>query len=124
MSRGGADRRKATGRLGEDAAAQYLAGIGYAIVERNWRCRSGELDLVAECGECLVFVEVRTRSSARYGHPAESVEGRKQAQVRRLAQIYLQMKGSRNVPIRFDVVAVQIGRDGEIGDILHIPNAF
>lgn len=118
------DRRRSTGRLGEEAAARYLSGIGYGIKERNWRCRSGELDLVAECDGCLIFVEVRTRSSYRFGHPAESVEARKQAQVRRTAQVYLHMNGHRDARIQFDVVAVQVGRDGRVGDILHIPNAF
>ena len=67
------DRRRVTAALGEAAAAQYLAHVGYTIVERNYRCRTGEIDLVAWDGDQLVFVEVRTCSSARFGTPEESV---------------------------------------------------
>lgn len=119
------DNRRLTGQLGEDIAANHLAQQGYFIVERNWRCRSGELDIIADKDGQLLVVEVRTRNSGGlYGHPAESVQWRKQAQVRKTAQIYLLMTGQSERIIRFDVITVILKRDALFMDIDHIPNAF
>ena len=88
------DGRKQTGILGEQAACEWLSRK-YSILHRNWRCRSGEIDVIAEDGEVLVFVEVRTRKkSGSFGIPAESVDFRKQQQVRKTAQIFLQQHNS------------------------------
>ncbi|OUM96379.1 MAG: YraN family protein [Thermobacillus sp. ZCTH02-B1] len=118
------DRRRETGRRGEEAAAHYLAARGFRILHRNWRCRMGELDIVAEDGETIVFVEVRTRApGSRFGTAAESVDTRKRRRLAALAQAYLAMNGRRHAPIRFDVIACTTRSDGTL-DIDHIPGAM
>ena len=88
----------------EALAADYLQGIGYRIVERNFRCRSGEIDLIARDGEVLVFVEVKYRGSRRSGDPLEAVTERKQQTISRVAQYYMLRNGiSFDTPCRGDV---------------------
>ncbi|MBE0335451.1 YraN family protein [Paenibacillus sp. 23TSA30-6] len=108
MRTGGKDQRKAKGALGEHAAASFLENLGYRIIERNWRCRSGEMDLIAAQHDILVFIEVRSRSSSSYGTPAESITARKITQVRQTAAVYLHMNGIEDVPIRFDMISVRL----------------
>ncbi|MEC0183409.1 YraN family protein [Paenibacillus peoriae] len=108
MRTGGKDRRKAKGTMGEQAAALFLEDLGYQIIARNWRCRSGELDLIAKLEDTFVFIEVRSRSSSRFGTPAESVTARKITQVRQTASVYLHMNGIGDAPIRFDMLAVRL----------------
>ena len=100
--------KDAVGRFGEDLAATYLRDAGLTIVERNWRCSDGELDIVARDGEVLIFVEVKTRSSTAFGDPAEAVNPVKALRLRKLALRWL--ADHRDVPywsqLRFDVVAV------------------
>ncbi|MCC3381370.1 YraN family protein [Paenibacillus farraposensis] len=108
MKTPGRDQRKAKGTMGEQAAALYLEERGYHILARNWRCRSGELDLVAKQKGTFVFIEVRSRSGSKYGTPAESVTARKITQVRQTAAVYLHMNGIGDAPIRFDMLAVQL----------------
>jgi putative endonuclease len=118
------DRRRETGRRGEEAAAHYLAARGCRILHRNWRCRMGELDIVAEDGETIVFVEVRTRAPrSRFGTAAESVDARKRRKLTSLAQLYLAMTGRQGAPVRFDVIACTARPDGTL-DIEHIPGAM
>jgi putative endonuclease len=118
------DKRRETGRRGEEAAAHYLAARGCRILHRNWRCRLGELDIVAEDRGTIVFVEVRTRAAhGRFGTAAESVDARKRRKLTSLAQVYLAMTGRQNVPVRFDVIACTAGPGGEL-DIEHIPGAI
>jgi putative endonuclease len=123
---GGADRRRETGKLGETAAAALLESKGYRIVARNWRCRSGELDLVAEQSGTLVIVEVRTRRpTGTHGTAKEAVDARKQRQVRETAQFYLYATKQFDVKLRFDVIAVELPRHGEEAPrIEHIEHAF
>ncbi|TJY43205.1 YraN family protein [Cohnella pontilimi] len=117
--------RKAVGAAAEEAAARHLASAGCDIVVRNWRCRSGEIDLIAKDGEVLVFVEVRSRTSPeRYGTALEAVTPRKRRQVRETAEVYLKMTGAAGYSLRFDVVAVTFGRDGSVAELKHIPGAF
>ncbi|MDS4026848.1 MAG: YraN family protein [Candidatus Contendobacter sp.] len=97
--------RVAQGTAAEDWALQYLEARGLALVTRNFRCRSGELDLIMRDGEQLVFVEVRSRRHARYGTPAESVTRTKQQRLLRAAALYLQRQ-RLDLPCRFDVVAI------------------
>lgn len=120
------DGRKALGQWGEELAADYLVSQGCKIVERNWRSRAGEIDIIAEAEGVLIFVEVRTRrTTARFGTPAESVDARKQRQVREIAQLYLHMTRKHEVRCRFDVVAITSPQQpGGSPDIHHIPNAF
>jgi putative endonuclease len=97
-----------TGKRGEDLAAAYLAEAGYRIVERNYRCIFGEIDIVAEEGETLVFVEVKSRRSEVYGEPQLAVGDEKQKKISRIAMHYLQERRLRHRLARFDVVAVKL----------------
>lgn len=119
------DGRKARGRLAEEAGARFLLGQGYVLLERNWRCRSGEIDIIAKKEGVIVIVEVRSRSlhSERYGTPAESITPRKIKQVRETAAVYLQWSRQLDEPIRFDVLAVRMEQN-EVAAIEHIVNAF
>ncbi len=114
-------QRRSLGILGENIAADYLQKKGFQIIERNFRCRLGELDIIARQGGYLVFVEVRTRSSALCGLPQESITANKIKKLRRLAQVYMAQRALYNVDVRFDVVAVYYA--GET-TITHIENAF
>lgn len=120
------DARKRTGALGEAAAADYLTEHGYRILDRNWRRTGGEIDLIATIGDTLVFVEVRTRTSRAYGTGEESVDWRKQRQVRKVATLYLAEAG--RLPyrrFRFDVIAVQLDRrTGARQMVRHLDDAF
>lgn len=103
--------RQHLGRLGEDLAALCLAGKGYCIIERNYRCKSGEIDIIAEGRDGLHFVEVKTRTSAAYGAPAESITAKKQQNLRRAAGTYLAhtAEKQRNLEnIQFDAVEIQL----------------
>jgi putative endonuclease len=115
------DKRKQTGRQGEEIAAAYLTRKGYTVLQRNWSRPGGELDLVTAQGETLVFVEVRARRSNRFGSAEESVTPAKQARLVELAQTYLQEMELSFRPWRIDVVAVQLGRGQP--QINHIENA-
>ncbi len=114
MRAGGKDQRKARGTMGEQAAALFLEDLGYHIIARNWRCRSGELDLIAKQEDTFVFIEVRSRSSSKYGTPAESVTARKITQVRQTAAVYLYMNGIGDAPIRFDMLAVRLTEEAAV----------
>ncbi|GAB6988897.1 YraN family protein [Paenibacillus pini] len=119
------DNRKQKGAAAEEAAYQYLLSQGYLLKDRNWRCRSGELDLVMEYDDWLIFIEVRSRgSNVRYGTAAESVDMRKIRQVRGTAEVYLHYKQTKNKNIRFDFIAVQFNADLTIASLEHIENAF
>ena len=102
--------RLALGAHGEDLAASWYEAHGYEVVARNWRCREGELDLVVQRGPELVFVEVKTRTSDRFGLPAEAVTVRKQRRLRTLAVRFLAQAGGGASSLRFDVVAILAGR--------------
>ena len=117
--------RKGAGLAAEDHASAYLEKLGWQIVERNWRCRSGEIDLVARDQGTLVFVEVRSRTSpSRYGTAVEAVTPRKCRQVRETAGVYLRLHRLDGTPVRFDAVAVTFAKDGAVQELKHIPNAF
>lgn len=119
------DSRRALGQWGEEQAADYLSNLGVRILERNWRARSGEIDMIGEMDGRLIFVEVRTRRpSGRFGTAAESVDARKQKQVRETALVYLHATRQMTRSCRFDVVAVTAGSIHAKADITHIPNAF
>lgn len=122
------DTTPATGRRGEDAALQWLLARGLRLRERNFRCRRGEIDLVMQDRDCIVFVEVRFRRGGRYGSPAETVDGRKRRRLLIAAQYYLQARpDARDAPARFDVVALRPGTPempvGEL-QVEWIRNAF
>jgi len=94
------------GKTGEDWAADHLLGLGYRIVERNYRCPLGEIDVVATDRDCLVFVEIKTRRAASMGQVKEAVTVRKQKKLVQLARYYLKEHKKDGVRCRFDVVAV------------------
>jgi putative endonuclease len=114
--------RQVLGRAGEDAAAGLLASMGFHIVDRNWRCPSGEMDLVATKDKVVVFCEVKTRNSESYGVPAEAVGWSKQQRLRRIGAQWLTSHRPGPVEVRFDVVSVMV-RDGR-AELTHIPGAF
>ncbi|GGA39859.1 YraN family protein [Paenibacillus physcomitrellae] len=118
--------RKITGAAGEQAAAELLLSADYRIVERNWRCRSGELDIIASKDGVLVIVEVRSRSAGalRFGSPAESVNTRKIRQVRETAAVYLHQTGQTMSPVRFDVIAVILDQAGRPVSTEHLIGVF
>jgi putative endonuclease len=94
------------GRRGEDVAARWYEQHGYAVVERNWRCRIGELDLVLRLGDTTVFAEVKTRTSVAYGHPFEAITPQKARRLRRLAAEWCRQNEPGTGGIRVDAVAV------------------
>lgn len=104
--------RQQLGLDGEEMAAAYLAEHGMAVVARNWRCRYGEIDIVAREGAALVFIEVKTRRSGRLGGPLVAVTPEKVARLRRLASLWLQATGGHRGPIRIDVVGLLQRADG------------
>ncbi len=94
-------------RRGEDAAAAYLDRIGLTVVERNWRCQSGEADIIALDSTTLVIVEVKTRRTPGAGTPEEAVSPTKQRRLIRIARHYLAHAGLEDADVRFDVIAVR-----------------
>jgi len=116
--------KDAVGRYGEDAAARHLEQAGMVIVERNWRCATGELDIVARENDTLVFCEVKTRSTVDFGTPAEAVSPLKARRVRRLGMLWLNSHPQARGPeLRFDVVSV-LRRRGDAALVEHLRGAF
>ena len=105
------ESRAALGRLGEDIAAEYLQGRGLRILDRNWRCGSGELDIVAMDDGVIVVCEVKTRSTDAFGQAVSAVGTDKARRLRRLAVLWLRDRGGVSMPVRFDVVGVLISRE-------------
>ncbi|SEP89694.1 putative endonuclease [Lachnospiraceae bacterium RM5] len=101
----------------EKFAGKYLISLGYEIIEYNFKCKSGEIDIIARDGNYLVFVEVKYRKSENYGMPIEAVDFRKQNKIRGVANYYL-LKTGYNKAVRFDIIGI-------LGEkITHIKNAF
>jgi putative endonuclease len=117
------DQRRVVGKNGEDAAAAWYTAAGYEILDRNWRVRDGELDLVVRNARTLAFCEVKTRRSDAFGLPAEAVGTRKQLRLRKLAGQWLGAHGPSGENLRFDVASVR--PDGRGGwDVDVITDAF
>lgn len=112
------------GRIAEEAAAKYLTLQGYVILERNYRTSKGEMDIIAEHQDCLVFIEVRSRQDSRFGLPQETVNITKRLKLRKLATYYLRETGSWNKPCRFDVVGVLLDEKKGVRSIELIRDAF
>lgn len=127
MTTGGAsgrpNARKKLGAWGEQMAVHHLEAQGYEIVARNWRCRRGEIDLVARAGSIVVFVEVKTRRGRALGTPEEGFTPRKSRRLVELAQLYLATQGLDDVEWRVDLVAVELDSSGKLLRCEHIPNA-
>ncbi len=114
--------RQRRGLDGEDAACRHLCRSGFNVLVRRYRCRFGEIDLVAREGEALVFVEVKTRRSADFGDPSLAVTPEKQRHISRVALDYLRRLGNPAIPARFDVIEVLEGPQGP--ECRHIRDAF
>lgn len=118
--------KDAVGRFGEELAAAYLRAAGLDVLERNWRCADGELDIVARDGVVVVFVEVKTRSTLRFGDPAVAVTAVKAARIHRLAMRWLDEHHdvvAGRAELRFDVVSVvRLAPGGP--DVRHLQGAF
>lgn len=111
MSRSGSTRQQ--GQLGEDRAVEHLLAHGYSVLERNFRCRLGEIDIIARDGDALVFVEVRTRADGRRGTALETITPAKQRRIARVAELYLTTRRLHATACRFDVVGIT-GEDVEL----------
>ena len=119
MEKRNAERNKRrTGTRYEQSAGFFLEQIGYEVLEYNYRCRFGEIDIIAKDGICLVFCEVKYRSGREKGSPLEAVDNRKQQRIFRCASHYLAGRGLEDVPCRFDVIGI------EGTAVTHIKNAF
>lgn len=110
------------GKLGEDIATNFLTEKGYAILDRNFECRQGEIDIIAKDKEEMVFIEVKTRTSNKYGAPSEAVNKIKQKHMLQSIKYYLYIKGLSEKFIRIDVIEVYI--KGNIVKVNHIKQAF
>ncbi|RNC72790.1 MAG: YraN family protein [Desulfuromonadales bacterium] len=113
---------KKLGQEGENLAADYLGRLRYRVLERNFRCKGGEVDIVARDGKTLVFIEVKTRNNAAYGPPQLAVTPFKQHQISKAALTWLAKKQQLDAPARFDVIAITL--NGQSPSIEHIINAF
>lgn len=113
--------RRRLGQLGEELAARELIARRYELIERNWRCASGEIDLIAQDGTTLAIVEVRTRRGDLYGTPEESLTPRKQEKLVELGQSYVQEAGWPG-PWRIDLVAVQLSAQGVLQRVTILKN--
>lgn len=110
------------GKKGEDLAAKFLSDKGYKVLERNYRTPYGEIDIICHYQDTLIFVEVKTRSSQKYGLPQESITFRKKQHLRKAASLYLNTRETWTRFIRFDVVAILI--QGARPSIEHFESAF
>ena len=117
-------RRHNLGRWGEDLAAESLQGKGYEIVARNLRNEYGEIGLLARQGDALGFVEVKTRSSRKYGYPEEAVDTAKFEHIMTAAETYLQQRSDPAVDWRVDVIAVRKLKSGQPLEIVHFENVL
>ena len=111
------------GRRGENLAADHLTASGYEIVERNWRCTQGEIDIVASKDNEIVFVEVKTRTSVAFGHPLEAITVAKLARLRRLAGAWCQAHPDARASVRIDAIAIIAPTRGLI-EIEHLERVF
>jgi putative endonuclease len=114
-----AERRRLLGRRGENLAAVHLTGRGLVVLDRNWRCDAGEIDLVLREGDVLVICEVKTRTSTDYGDPLEAVDQRKVDRLRRLAARWLRVHDCHPEDIRIDMVGV-LAPPGRPAEIEHV----
>ena len=110
------------GKRGEELALKKVKRLGYKCITRNYRCPLGEVDLVAKDGDCLVFIEIKTRKGKSLGYAKEAIDGRKRRQLSKVALAYMKSNNCCEVNSRFDVVAINLKDDEE--EIEVIQNAF
>lgn len=108
------------GKKGEESAVRYLKKRGYRIIERNFRCKLGEIDIIAMDKNYLVFIEVKKKESPIFGNPVEAVDEKKQKQMEKVALSFLKYKGLRDVDCRFDVVSITLDKIELIKDAFQI----
>lgn len=116
-------KRRETGMLGEKLACDFLGKNGYNILETNYRCPGGEIDIIARQEDTLVFVEVRTKKSRRFGTPEESITPTKMERLRTVAAHYGQNRSNLPASWRIDVIAIQMDSKGKVSRIEIIENA-
>ncbi len=116
------NHRKKLGAWGEDVAALQLEADGFVIVARNWRCRQGEIDIIAQKGELVAFVEVKTRKGRDMGAPEEALTPRKGKKLMQLAKLYV-AEHALDVDWRIDLMAVELDKSGKLLRCEYIPNA-
>lgn len=122
-------RKDQLGRRGEALAEAFLKRKGYKILEKNWKGKTGEIDIIAQDKKTVVFVEVKTRATEKFGAPVEAVDNHKQKHIVNVAKEYIQQNKLSKTPIRFDVVSVRI-KAGSLfermrgPEIEHLINAF
>ena len=115
--------RISSGKSGEEKAVSYLRKEGYKIIERNYRTKLGEIDIIADYEGCVCFVEVRAKNNPAFGLPEETILKKKQLQISRIALAYIKSRGLEDKNCRFDVVSVE-GVDSPCPQIKLIKNAF
>lgn len=118
------NQNKETGNTGESIAELYLSSAGYKILERNFRCRTGEIDIIGKDGKFICFIEVKTRKSTKYGLPCESVNYKKQSKIYKTANVYALKNKLHNINFRFDVVEILLNTYKNTHRIKLIKNAF
>ena len=111
------------GELGERAAKKFLRAAGLKFLTANFRSERGEIDLIFRDGDCVCFIEVKTRSSEAWTRPADAVDARKKKLLSQTALDYLRLIKNPKVKFRFDIVEVLL-RDGAVTEVRHLPNAF
>ncbi len=116
-------KRRETGMLGEKLACDFLGKNGYRVIETNYRCPAGEIDIIAQQQDTLVFVEVRTKKSRQFGTPEESITPAKMEKLRTVAAHYGQNRSNLPAAWRIDVVAIEMDSGGKVSRIELIENA-
>ena len=111
-------------KIGESLAVKHLKARGCEILERNYRAKRGEIDIIVQDGEFTVFVEVKTRQTLRFGLPQEAVTIQKQRQISKVALAYLQAQNLLDAPCRFDVIAIHLSPQLELLKLEQIESAF
>ena len=117
-------KNKSLGIYGEDTAAKYLEANGYIILTTNYRCKMGEIDIIAADGDTIVFIEVKTRSTDKYGQPREFVNHSKQIKIIKTALHYMVSKKLTDYMSRFDIVDILVDNNNSSNVITLIKNAF
>ncbi|MGE5380230.1 MAG: YraN family protein [Methylocystaceae bacterium] len=117
------NKRQQLGQLGEEIAVRHLKNLGYNILQQRYRTAQGEIDIIANYQGTLIFIEVKARTSTRYGLPSEAVTYHKQTKIRQTALAYLQAEKPRYNDLRFDVISLLFDTSGQ-HQLEHIKNAF
>lgn len=99
------------GKLGEDLATKYLQKIGYTVIDRNFRCKQGEIDIIAKCKQEIIFIEVKTRTNLNYGEPVEAVTQIKQKHIEKATKYYIYINNLYDSFIRIDIIEVYIKKE-------------